>query len=90
MKMDGLKNIEVPAEHHLSRMQRGIPVERKPAQCPVCGSKSVKPILYGMPSPDCDFSKYIIGGCCIQDDSPDWGCESCGADFIRKGAGKTK
>jgi hypothetical protein len=36
-----------------------------------------------MPTAEIAYSgKYIIGGCCIEDGQPKWGCEDCGANFI--------
>lgn len=55
----------------------------KPKKCPFCGSAAVKPYLYGMPTAEAAYSgKYIIGGCCIEEGQPKWGCEDCGAKFI--------
>ena len=55
----------------------------KPKKCPFCGSSNVKPYFYGMPTAEVACSgKYIIGGCCIKDGQPKWGCEDCGANFI--------
>lgn len=34
-----------------------------------------KPILYGYPEPQGDYSKVILGGCCVSDDSPKYGLE---------------
>ena len=47
--------------------------------CPGCGTLgSVREIVYGMPGPDFEFDKYIVGGCCVTDDDPDIGCRECG------------
>ena len=56
-------------------------VSRKPAKCPFCGSEDIKDIIYGLPSPDFDYSKYISGGCCVMPDSPQWHCDNCFAKF---------
>ena len=56
-------------------------VSDKPAQCPFCGSEDIKEIIYGLPSPDFDYSKYIPGGCCRMPKSPRWHCDNCFAKF---------
>ena len=58
--------------------------ESKPSKCPHCGSADIKKILYGMPLPEVDLSKYIIGGCVAFDDSPVWGCVNCSAGFGKR------
>lgn len=42
-----------------------------------------KPILYGLPEPGKDISRYISGGCCVDDNAPAWGyeCPACGKSF---------
>jgi hypothetical protein len=46
--------------------------------CPKCGKKKVKSIAYGLPiGPDSFAPNEIIGGCCIDNDSPGWHCENC-------------
>lgn len=37
----------------------------------------MKEIVYGLPGPDFSYEGMILGGCCIDDDSPDWHCEDC-------------
>jgi hypothetical protein len=44
--------------------------------CPGCGEIGLYKILYGMPSDDFDFDKYIVGGCIMADS--DIGCKKCG------------
>ena len=50
-------------------------------QCLSCGNDKLVPILYGMPSSDAkvleDEKLIYIGGCCIEDDSPNWYCMKC-------------
>jgi hypothetical protein len=47
--------------------------------CPNCNtSENVREILYGMPSEEPDPMKYLIGGCCMESDSPDFRCLKCG------------
>ena len=45
-----------------------------------------KPILWGMPDPSADLSKYIIGGCLVMDDSPNYGykCPMGGEIYVKK------
>ena len=43
--------------------------------CPVCGTRGLKRILYGMPSDDFEFDQYIVGGCIMSE--ADIGCVKC-------------
>jgi hypothetical protein len=43
--------------------------------CPQCGEVGLQKIMYGMPSEDFDFEKYIVGGCMPSE--ADLGCRSC-------------
>ena len=56
-------------------------ISRKPAKCPFCGADDIKEIVYGMPSIDFDYSRYISGGCVVMPDSPKWHCDNCFAKF---------
>ena len=56
----------------------------KPKKCPKCGNDSIAEILYGMVSPcdeglnkKLDTGEIFLGGCCIDNDSPQWHCNSC-------------
>lgn len=54
-------------------------------KCPNCdSSEEVRIILWGMPSEEPDSSKYVIGGCTISGDRPDYHCLKCATDFFRK------
>lgn len=54
------------------------------ASCPQCQQfGGLKRILYGMPSSDFDFDKYIVGGCCITHNDPEIGCIKCGWEGMR-------
>ena len=47
--------------------------------CPSCGVVgSLKRIIFGMPSEDFDYDRYISGGCCVTPDDPEVGCTTCG------------
>ena len=51
-------------------------------KCPVCNSlDGVREFIYGMPSEEPDATKYVLGGCTISDDMPDYRCITCAADF---------
>jgi hypothetical protein len=58
------------------------------APCPVCGAGDVTPILWGMPTveavenaaDDVDF-----GGCIVEESSPDFRCQVCGAGWQHPG-----
>ena len=46
--------------------------------CPKCGDgEGLREILYGLMGP-VDEDKFIVGGCCVDDDSPFVGCVKCG------------
>ena len=63
---------------------RIIEVESNPGKCPKCGGKVV-PILYGEPNElaEQEFLKgnIVFGGCCIEDNDPDWECLGCEQQF---------
>ena len=63
-----------------------IGVRRKPAKCPHCGGK-VLSIKYGDPGPEmmavAERGEFLLGGCCIGPDSPDYECIICGQTFIK-------
>ena len=64
-------------------MKREVVCFSKPEKCPFCGSKKIKSYFYGLPTAEiANSGKYIIGGCCIMEGKPKWGCEDCGANFI--------
>jgi len=43
--------------------------------CPSCGQLGLQKILYGIPSDDFPFDKYIVGGCIMSE--ADVGCPKC-------------
>ena len=59
-------------------------VLRKPRKCPHCGGKVVR-ILYGEPTQEAfeaaERGEFVLGGCCINELSPDWECLGCGHQF---------
>jgi len=53
-------------------------------KCPVCNSfDGVREFIYGMPSEAPDESKYVLGGCTISDDMPDYKCINCATDSYK-------
>jgi len=51
---------------------------RKPLRrivCPQCGEVGLQEIIYGMPSIDFNFDKFIVGGCVVSE--ADIGCPKC-------------
>jgi len=53
--------------------------KRKPlaaTSCPGCGELGLQKIIYGMPSGDFDFEKYMVGGCMPSEKNV--GCRACG------------
>ena len=78
----GIRSFILKAENHGKKPAIKIKcVSDKPVKCPFCGSEDIKDIIYGLPSPDFDYSKYISGGCCVMPDSPQWHCDNCFAKF---------
>ena len=43
--------------------------------CPQCGEVGLQKIMYGMPSDEFNFEKYIVGGCMPSE--ADIGCRAC-------------
>jgi|GEM_PF-604537 len=58
--------------------------QRRPP-CPQCLSKDILLIQYGMPSAETleksSAGKFVLGGCCISDQSPKWYCQVCEHEF---------
>ncbi len=61
---------------------------KKPIRCPVCGSKKVVPILWGLPSEEggrrAHDGEVVLGGCCVSDRDPSWQCRNCGTQIYRE------
>ncbi|MFC3338047.1 hypothetical protein ACFOEY_05975 [Paracandidimonas soli] len=59
----------------------------KPNFCPKCGRATVVAIAYGLPDPsafeDAAAGTFVLGGCCLSSDNPDWQCTSCEQQFHR-------
>ena len=61
-------------------------------QCPKCGSKKVKKILYGEPAYSLELmreeseGKILFGGCLITEDHPDYFCAECEHEWNKKEA----
>ncbi|MCI0339151.1 MAG: hypothetical protein L0226_16385 [Acidobacteria bacterium] len=57
------------------------PLQPRPSACPNCGSSKVLGIVYGLPDfdklPPKEERNFILGGCCIDLDSPGWYCDEC-------------
>ena len=53
--------------------------------CPKCQSKKIVPIQYGMPSMEMyeksKLGKFVLGGCCISDESTKWHCLDCEHEY---------
>ena len=51
---------------------------KKPLICPSCYEiDSIRTILYGMITSPVDKSKYVLGGCVISFDDPQFHCINC-------------
>ncbi len=57
-------------------------IQNKPSECPKCHSQKVVRIEYGLifDVPD-DAEDFVMGGCCVEDDSPQWACRDCHYQF---------
>ena len=54
-------------------------------KCPHCdSSEGVRKIIWGEPMGEPDPSKYVIGGCMVSEDPPDYRCLTCGLEFHRE------
>ena len=57
---------------------------RTTSKCPECGERAVRPILYGMPTPEAfeaaERGEFILGGCCISPGQANKSCTACGWD----------
>lgn len=50
--------------------------------CPNCGSELILDITYGYPSSEAFEDKsFFSGGCCVNDESPAYHCNSCEHEF---------
>ena len=57
-----------------------------PKKCPKCDGTSIAEIAYGNFSDEdadsitkaIDAGEIILGGCCVGEDDPKWGCNKCG------------
>ncbi len=62
--------------------------KRKPARCPNCKSKTVVPIVYGLPTPEAfedeKKGKLVLGGCIVGPFDPSWKCTSCGIQIYKE------
>ena len=63
----------------------------KPEVCPLCGSKKIATVIYGLVDIDEEIKKALdageiaLGGCVRTFfDEPDWKCSDCGAKFYKK------
>lgn len=51
---------------------------RKPRKCPTCQHEgTIRTIIYGMQLYPVDESKFLLGGCVIDEDSPKYHCINC-------------
>jgi hypothetical protein len=58
--------------------------KRRP-RCPQCLSNEILRVMYGMPTEkaweESQQGKFMIGGCCVSDESPKWHCPACKHEF---------
>ena len=57
-------------------------------QCPKCGSENAIPIVYGLPGAElfkqAEAGKVKLGGCCVEDDSPEYYCNDCDHEWNKE------
>ena len=46
-------------------------------------AQGVRRYLYGMPDEMPDPAKYVLGGCVVYEDMPDYKCVTCSTDFYK-------
>jgi len=69
---------------------RSTPAGRR-RRCPLCGSRDIATIIWGMPFGDevwearMAAGEWAVGGCMISPDDPDLECNTCRARFHRDG-----
>jgi len=61
-------------------------IKKSPITCPHCGSTDIGEYLYGLPimeklEDEINSGEIILGGCCINEDSPKYYCYHCEKDF---------
>lgn len=58
--------------------------------CPQCNERLGMPIAYGMPGPDlidsAERGEVVLGGGCIDPESPTHRCKACGHEWITERA----
>lgn len=62
----------------------------KPEKCPACGGDRIATFAYGLIDMSVEMynmevpgGPFVLGGCCITDDSPIWSCLQCGIEIHR-------
>jgi hypothetical protein len=56
---------------------------KKPVMCTSCYEiGTIRTILYGMPVYPVNESKYVLGGCVIDEDAPRLRCINCEASIL--------
>lgn len=59
---------------------------RERRSCPTCEEGSLRRIIYGLVAggelqEKADRGEVVLGGCQVGENSPDWECPHCGAQF---------
>ena len=60
-------------------------------KCPICGSRNTAEIHYGLPAfndeliSKLESGEVVLGGCCVELNSPEMHCNDCGEEFGRGG-----
>lgn len=79
-RREGL-GLDVDTLREAYEQPRGFYVRGKPEKCICCSSDRLMDVLYGEPSERPDESRYILGGCCIDEYSHNWECPKCNARY---------
>jgi hypothetical protein len=51
--------------------------------CPICNSKNIAEIFWGLPADMGELEEalekkeIVLGGCCVSNDDPKWECTDC-------------
>ena len=84
--IDGYYNPRIECRDILERYGEsinkvGIYVHSDPIYCPNC-HRPMKRVVYGIPVDGRTPDDVVLGGCCINESSPDYVCEKCGQECI--------
>lgn len=74
---------DINPENNVPQKVYGVPdfINKNTKKCPYCGSNELWKYLYGEPTYDYDKEKYVLGGCEITGNQPQYKCKKCNKDI---------